>query len=454
MIGQTLFMLMSKTKDWIFYYASKNTSVLVFSNIFLLIVRLLSSVILTRILEPTAFAIVAIITAVQMAAALLSDMGFFQYVVRRKDYDEPDFLNEIWTLRLVRSLLLAAVLLALAEPISIYVKIPELELALVVASLSPILDGLASMAFATATRKGQIVRLSLLDASAAVAGVLASVILCLWLQSFWGIIFGGFVGSIIKLILSYSLFEDSRRRWKWSKDRARDVWLFGRYILPSSAMTLLLGQLDKFVLAPLLGVYQFGLYALGANLASAPNAIVGQFVDRLLFPAFSEMHSRASDGVAQIYYSYSRNPRWILLFSFSAFSALSAAIVDILYDDRYAFVASYLSILSLCSIISLMANTANAALVSLGEVKVTMKISAMRLITLIASGYALFVFLGPLHIVPALVISLVVTQIYIYFKLHKAGIFRLIGELKYISVALAGYGVGWIVNFGYMTYLT
>jgi lipopolysaccharide exporter len=441
-------------KDRFQGFLKNKTFILVSSNVFLLALRVLSSVILTRLLEPTAFAIIAIIATVQAAASLLSDMGFFQYVVRHHNFDDRDFLDEIWSLRLARSVLLAVVLFALARPVSIYVNVPEVELALMVASLSPIFDGLTSMAFATATRKGLIGRLSLMDAASVVTQVISSIILCLILESFWGIIFGGFLGSLAKLTLSYALFDNMARRWKWSKERARDVWLFGRFILPSSAMTLFLGQLDKFVLAPLLGAYQFGLYALASNLAAAPNGIVGPFVDRLIFPAFAEAHSRDPKSVAKTYYSAGQKSRWMLLFSFAAFAALSSTIVDILYDDRYAFVASYLSILSICGILSLMVNTANAALVSVGEAKVTMEISAVRLVSLILSGYALFVAFGPLHIVPALVIALIVTQIYANFKLHRAGIFELAQEIKYLAVAALGYGAGWIINFGYMTYLT
>jgi lipopolysaccharide exporter len=440
-------------KDKFRGFLRNKSFILVSSNVFLLALRVLSSVILTRILEPTAFAIIAIITTVQIAATLLSDMGFFQYVVRHQDYDDRDFLNEVWSLRLARSVLLAVVLFALARPVAIYVEIPEVELALMVASLSPIFDGLTSMTFATATRKGLIGRLSLMDAASVVMQIISSIILCLVLESFWGIIFGGFIGSIAKLILSYVLFENSGRGWKWSRERARDVWLFGRFILPSSAMTLFLGQLDKFVLAPLLGAYQFGLYALASNLAAAPNGIVGPFVDRLIFPAFAEAHLRDPKSVANTYYSAGQKSRWMLLSSFAAFAALSGTIVDILYDDRYAFVAFYLSILSICGILSLMVNTANAALVSVGEAKVTMEISAVRLVSLILSGYALFIAFGPLHIVPALVIALVITQLFANFKLHRAGIFKLREELKYLGVAALGYAAGGIVNFGYMTYL-
>ncbi len=447
-------MLMSDVKARTQDFLKNKTLILVSSNVFLLALRVLSSVILTRILEPNAFAIIAIIATVQVAASLLSDMGFFQYVVRHEHFDDRDFLDEIWSLRLARSILMAIVLFALAYPVSVYVQIPEMELALMAASLTPIFDGLTSMAFATATRRGQIGRLAVMDTLSTIIQIASSIALCFLLESFWGIILAGFIGSAAKLILSYAIFDDASRRWKWSKQRAQDMWRFGRFILPSSALTLLLGQLDKFIFAPLLGAYQFGLYALASNLAAAPNAIVGQYVDRLVFPAFADAHSRDPLTVAKTYYEAGRKSRLMLLFFFAAFSALSGTIVDILYDDRYADVAFYLSILSICSIPSLMVNTANAALVSVGEAKVTMKISAVRLLSLVLSGYMLFTAFGPLHIVPALVIALVITQIYANLKLHHAGLFRPVEEMKYLFIAALGYGAGWVANFGYMTYLT
>src|SRR5262249_52416768 len=71
-------------------------------HVFALALRLLSSLIMTRLLAPDLFGIMAIATAVHVVVALLADVGLFQSIVQSPRGEDPSFLNTAWTLQVVR----------------------------------------------------------------------------------------------------------------------------------------------------------------------------------------------------------------------------------------------------------------------------------------------------------------------------------------------------------------
>lgn len=419
-----------------------NTSILIGGNAFVLVLRLASTIFLTRILDANAFGIIGVIATVQIVIGLASDIGFYPYVVRSAEGDDPRFLDEVWTLRLIRAVALAVICFALAHPVAAYVGVPELVLAMQVAALQPLLEGLSSMTFATAAREGKIPQLSILDIVVGFVQVTGSVVLCLLWNSFWGMIVAGLISNLVKIFLSYALFPHSKRSWCYSRSRRIDLWAFGRHILPSSMITLAIGQADRIVFVRLLGISAFGYYNLASSLASTPLSLTSSYISRILYPAFAETFRTNQQDMKAIYYSAGWQFQMILLVLFGGFTAMSDSIVRIIYDDRYSEVAYYLQILAIASVLTFRVAVANEALIAVGKVKNTLVVNIVRLISLIGSGWALYEWEGAKVMVIALPLSLGIAQIYSWISLSKSGILSIRKELLIIGIFAIGFLAG------------
>ena len=64
--------------------------------------RLVSNVILSRMLFPQAFGLMAIVRLVLNGLELLSDAGVAFSIIRDRRGDEPSFLNTAWTIQIIR----------------------------------------------------------------------------------------------------------------------------------------------------------------------------------------------------------------------------------------------------------------------------------------------------------------------------------------------------------------
>src|ERR1700689_5244534 len=82
------------------------------------VLKLGSSIILTRILQPEAYGIITILMSILFAVEMLSDLAVPPFIIRDPNGEEPRFLNTAWPIRLARSLINFAIVFAFASLIS------------------------------------------------------------------------------------------------------------------------------------------------------------------------------------------------------------------------------------------------------------------------------------------------------------------------------------------------
>ncbi len=83
-----------------------DTAIVVGTMLIQNMIRVVGSMILTRMLSAEAFGVIGVISSVAVTFGLLSDIGIVAFVVRHERSNERTFLDEVWTLRMIRSLLL------------------------------------------------------------------------------------------------------------------------------------------------------------------------------------------------------------------------------------------------------------------------------------------------------------------------------------------------------------
>ena len=421
----------------------KGSVLLIGSNGLVLVARIASTVILTRLLDASAFGAVGILMTFAYITVMLTDVGFYPFVVRSGRTDDPDFLDRVWTVRLIRDAVLTLVFIALAKPMAWYVGVPGLEYALAVGSLTLILDGASSMAFAVAARNQRIGMLSLLDLIPALISIVVTIVAALFIRSYWALIIGILFSSVLKTTLSYYLFPGSRRKFIVDPDMFKQVWAFGRHIMPSSIIFLMIQQGDRFVLARVLDLSTFGLYSLASNLAAAPLNLMNAYTARILYPAFTKTHESDPASVSNSFYETGLYVR--LLFMFIGGGAITSALIVIalLYDDRYLGAAQFLSIMLITAVTNFVIMTENELLIAIGRVKWQLRFNVLRLVIIVASAPFLYNAGGGIGLVWATAISAIFTKFAMSAMLMRLSLFRWRRELLLWSAVVGGMVVGY-----------
>src|SRR5258707_11380301 len=70
----------------------------------MLVLRLLGNLIISRLLAPEVYGIMAVCTAVHVIVTLIGDIGLRQAVVPSENGHDPVFLNTAWTVQILRGI--------------------------------------------------------------------------------------------------------------------------------------------------------------------------------------------------------------------------------------------------------------------------------------------------------------------------------------------------------------
>lgn len=418
-----------------------------------LVVRMLSSITLTRILVPDVFGLTGIISSIFFIVVMMTDLGFQSYVVRHERGDDARFKDVIWTIHVGRGAAIALACAGAAPLLAWALAKPQLTWPLMVASTSMLINGLSSLSLISALRSGMVRRLSLLDFWLTVFQTAVTVGLALWLRSVWAIIFAMVLHAFARTLASYTLFPDPRRRMARDVDLSREFFAFSRVVIASSVVQLLLLQSDKMVLARAFTLAEFGFYAIALNLASALTSFAETYVARVLFPIYARTWNNERERLAEVYYAARRWPARLFALAGGGMVGAAPLIITILYDPRYRSAGLFLSLLAISATLRL-PNFAVAELATAtGDIKVTLRANLVKLGWLCVAGPIAFLSFGAVGLVAVVGLMELPTMLYGWSVLRQAHVLNLREELSYLGILGLGLIIGAAMSAGALRFL-
>lgn len=395
-------------------------------------IRLFSTIILTRLLVPEAYGILGIITSVAFTVTMLTDVGFQAFMLRHKDVDTKYFRDAMWTIRFLRSLGIACVFFVLAEPIANWLGKPEALAALQLFSLSFIIDGVMPISLITALSDGKIARYCMIDILHTILGLMITLGLALVSPDSYTLVYSILIASIFRVMIFYFVLPGSFMVWQLDLRLLREVLSFGRYIVASSAITLVIMQLDKIAMARVLTIDALGVYYLALNIASIPRGLSGSIASKSLYPLYARSWKMPDYDMPNILYSSRKYIDLSFIAGCLAIFALSSLIIAVLYDNRYSAAETYLQIL-IIGVAPCMANMAiNEFLVSKGVTSTTLSTNLVRLVWLATGALAAIWLLGPTEFLIAVSLTEYVAYGFLIVRLKQLGLIIWQKEILFI----------------------
>jgi O-antigen/teichoic acid export membrane protein len=314
------------------------------------VLRLVGNLVLTRLLFPEAFGLMAIVQAVLMGVNMLSDVGTTTSIIQHAHGNAPRFLNTAWTMQIVRGLSMWLVISLLAFPLSRLYGEPQLAHLLPVAALTAVISAFNSTKLATADRNLDAVRVTIIDVGSYVVGLVVMVVLAWQFKSVWSLVWGNIATTVAKAITSHTWLRGLSNRLDWDRTATGHLLSFGRWIFLSSAVTFFAGEGNRLLLGTLLDVRQLSFFTLASTMNLMFYQAMQHLSSKVLFPAYSEI---VRTQPAQMRQALIRArlalvlPSWLLAVGFIFFGD---SLMQFLYDPRYHDSGSMLQILALGSL--------------------------------------------------------------------------------------------------------
>lgn len=405
------------------------------------VLRIISNLVLTRLLAPEAFGVVGVLSSITVILQMLTDMGYHAFLVRAREAGGR-LLDVVWTLRLARSAILTIIMFAGAGALAAAFDKPELETPIRAASFLFLFEGARSLHPILAERARRVSYVTVLEFAAYLLQLAITIAAAFVLKSFWAILVGMYAGAFVVAAFSYVLYPGGPHRIQFDRRIGGELWRFARVVVVSSAITLVVSQADKIFIGRTLTLDEFGLYMLAVNLTLAAQGLIRAYVLRVLFPLFAETAREAADALARIYYAARRRMTLILAFLLGGGVGGGPLLVRILFDDRYLGSGVFVSLLCLAPLFSLMTLPAEQLLIALGRIRSALEANVVRLAWIVVAAPLGLHHYGVVGLVAAFALIEFAAAIYWQARLRKSGYFDWREEAAPLAAALVGACIG------------
>lgn len=329
--------------------------------------KLVSTLVLTRLLAPDAFGLMSLATVFLAGLNLLSDIGTTPSIIRSRRAEEPDFLRTAWTLQAVRGVVIALAACLLAWPISQLYDEPLLFPMISALAMTAVVQGLASIAIPLAQRNMALRQLTLLEISVQAVATAATILFAWLLHSVWALVFGALIGTVFRVALSHLVLQPFRHGFQIERATVAEIVTFGRWILLGTLLTFLAGKGVDAIQGALVPIDILGLLSISGMIGWALGDLATKVLGNVAFPALSKQVRDNPQAVQGTLRKIQLAIAIALLPAFLMLSWLADDLVGLLYDDRYAQAGSFLSLTALNSALGVLSMPYQNAMLATGD---------------------------------------------------------------------------------------
>ncbi|MEM9014154.1 MAG: oligosaccharide flippase family protein [Pseudomonadota bacterium] len=264
------------------------------------ILRLISNLILTRLLVPEAFGLMSVAVSFSIWAAMLTDIGIGASVVRSANADKPSFLRTAWVMQIARNVAIGVFILISALVVtglrslgivgeqSIFAD-PILPWIMVAMGFQVMSTGFTSMNMSLASRRLMMGRLVALEISGQLIAMACTIGFALAGFGVWSLVIGLTASGAFSTVISHFIFPGPKMRPQFDRAFAAEIFHFGKWLIIASSFGFLLNRGDHMILGWLMPGDDFSQYAVAMIWIGAGIGVVQTVITRIFFPGFSEI---------------------------------------------------------------------------------------------------------------------------------------------------------------------
>ena len=217
-----------------------------------------SVIIMSRLLLPSDFGLVAMTAPVVGFIALFQDLGINQATVQRPALGH-DEVNAFFWINVAAGLVLAILLIAISPLVGWYYGEPRVVALNAAIGFQVFISGIGNQHSSILQRRMEFGALALIGVAGTVSGLVAAIIWALIFKNYWAIYFGSLVGTILPVICVWIA-----SRWKPSVPKLvpglGHMLKFGAGITGFNISNFIARNMDNVLIGRRWGDHELGLY--------------------------------------------------------------------------------------------------------------------------------------------------------------------------------------------------
>ncbi len=337
------------------------------SEVVVRVTRLLTAIVLARVLDPLAFGIAALVLTVNELIRVFSRNGIGAKIVQCSDDELEQICNTAYRLNMVFCFALFIIQVLAAYPIAKFYDTPELVPMIQVLALTYLLMPFGMVHAALVQREQRLKVVAMIDGGQVSTDNILTAVLALFGFGAWAIVLPKFLTSPIWVWgYRYSI------SWKPAGPKLdfslwRDVLHFGKYYLSIEVLKTARLNLDNMIIGRLLGVEVLGIYYFARNAGLGFSLTLINAVNSALYPNLCEVNNDQS-ALKQRFKNNLKQIVFIVVPLLIAQASFAFWYVPIVFGEQWVHAIPVLAILCLSAIPRPLAESASALLLATGRI--------------------------------------------------------------------------------------
>lgn len=289
-------------------------------------------IVLARLLDPSDFGLVGMLSIFLAISQTLIDGGFSNALVRKLDCSNEDYSTAFYT-NVIMSLVCVGVIYVGAPWIADFFHQPILSTLARVYSINLFLGSFTCIQYAKLTHELNFRFQAKINFISSFVSGLAGIMLAFLGYGIWSLVWQSLMASIVRIIILYSCV-----RWwpgfRFSKESFNDLFGYGSKMMVSSLLHTVYCEMTTIFIGRFYSAAALGKYSRGTGMISMPLNTVSSIVQKVSFPIFAKLQNEDEKLIA-VYRKYSSLFSVIVFFGTILIATLAKPIVLLLLGEKW-----------------------------------------------------------------------------------------------------------------------
>lgn len=415
--------------------------------------------ILSRILAPDSFGLIGMVLTLTAFLQIISDLGLSWVTLQRTNLDRVQ-LSNLFIVNVLMGGSIWLICILLSSVIAEFYSRPELVDIIKIMGATFLLNAIAAQPLALLNRRMEYKKVSLIEITSLVFGILAAIISAFNGLGYWALVVQPLTEQLIRALLFFK--ASGFRVYKYKRALGTLALLsFGGVLTVNSLLIYFARTFDSILIGKYLGAEELGYYNRAYFLMLLPSTLITGVLANIMVPSLSAF----KDNKERYEFAYQRAIITISIVGCPVALGLllvSEEAIRLVYGDRWLSVVPVFAWLSIASITQPIYNTTGWIFTSLGKAKEYLLLTTFNAVVLGLSFYfsvqyglitlakSYGIIMGVALLIPSLWYSHIVANI--SFPKTIMQIFPIIPCLIIMSISvfcveniLSGYGLNWTV---------
>lgn len=252
-----------------------------------ILIQFVGVVVLSRLLDPADFGLVAMVLAIVGVGEVFRDFGLTQAAVQSKTLSDQQRSNLFW-LNTALGALLCVAIFACSYPIAALYGEPRLIGLAQALAFVFLLNGISTQYRAQLSRELRFLSLAVVEVAAQAFGLVLAIGVALFSGSYWALAAQQLAGAAISVVLLVAVTKWVPRLYRRGHQMGQFV-RFGGFLVAAQFVTYLSKNVDSIVIGARLGPTDLGFYNRAFQILVLPLNQINAPATRVALPVLSRL---------------------------------------------------------------------------------------------------------------------------------------------------------------------